>query len=180
MAIRCTPISNSQGNISTTTSPITTTDTPLERSSIAHPIAKSSTQNLLKRLSYIVLSEGSRGLWTQRESPSFLACGAVTKFILSWVDSLSSCRHLLYIFRDVSSYYSNAVSEVAAAAHACRSLDREKWPKSKRWVTSYGCSDIIFLSHFQNESICLSIIKRPFQWHIICENPLRKSSTTAV
>ena len=49
----------------------------------------------LKRVSCIVLSEGSRGLWTQRESQSFLACGAATKFALLRVNSLSSCRHLL-------------------------------------------------------------------------------------
>ena len=35
------------------------------------------------------------------------------KFVLSLVDSLGLCRHLLYIFQDISSYHSNAVSEVA-------------------------------------------------------------------
>ena len=56
---------------------------------------------------------------------AFLAGEAATKFVLSRVDSLSSCRHLLYTFRDVSSYHINAVNEVAAATHACQSLDRE-------------------------------------------------------
>ena len=83
-----------QGNISMTRSSIATTDTPLETWS-SH--CTSATQNLLKRLTYMVLSEGLR---TQR-SQSFLACGAATKFVLSRVDSLSLCRHLLYTFRDV-------------------------------------------------------------------------------
>ena len=47
------------------------------------------------------------------------------KFVLSLVDSLDPCRHLLYTFLDVSSYHSNAVSEVAAASHARRSIERE-------------------------------------------------------
>ena len=36
------------------------------------------------------------------KSQSFLACGAATKFVLSRVDSLSSCRNLQYTFRDVN------------------------------------------------------------------------------
>ena len=64
-------------------------------------------------------------------------------FVLSRVDILSLCRQLLYTFHDVSSYHRNAMSKVAAAAHARRSLDRENWPKSKSQVTSYGCSNII-------------------------------------
>ena len=47
------------------------------------------------------------------------------KFVLSPVDSLDPCRHLLYTFLDVSSYHSNGVSEVAAASHARRSIERE-------------------------------------------------------
>ena len=43
------------------------------------------------------------------------------KFVLSPVDSLDPCRHLLYTFLD----HSNGVSEVAAASHARRSIERE-------------------------------------------------------
>ena len=56
---------------------------------------------------------------------SFLVCGEAMKFILSLVDSLDPCRHLLYSFHDISSYHSNAVSEVMAARHARRSIERE-------------------------------------------------------
>ena len=64
------------------------------------------------------------------ESQSFLVCGAPTKFTLLRVDSLSPCYHLMYTFCDVSSYHSHAMSKVAAAANACRSLESENWPKS--------------------------------------------------
>ena len=48
------------------------------------------------------------------------------KFVLSPVNSLDPCRHLLYTSLDVSSYHSNGVSEVdAAASHARRSIERE-------------------------------------------------------
>ena len=47
------------------------------------------------------------------------------KFVLSPVDSLDPCRYLLYTFLDVSSYHSNGMSEVAAASHARRSIERE-------------------------------------------------------
>ena len=47
------------------------------------------------------------------------------KFVLSLVDSLDPCRHLLYSFEDVSSYHSNAVSEVTAASHVRRSIAPE-------------------------------------------------------
>ena len=46
------------------------------------------------------------------------------KFFLSQVDTLTSCRHLLYIFHD-SIYHSMAVSKVTAASHAVQSIDRE-------------------------------------------------------
>ena len=45
------------------------------------------------------------------------------KFVLSLVDSLDPCRHLRYTFLDVSSYHSNAVSEVSAGSHARRSIE---------------------------------------------------------
>ena len=47
------------------------------------------------------------------------------KFVLSPVDSLDPCRHLLYTFLDVSSYHSNGVSEVAVASHARRLIERK-------------------------------------------------------
>ena len=47
------------------------------------------------------------------------------KFVLSLVDSLDPCRHLLYTFQDVLSYHSNALSKAAAASHARRSIKRE-------------------------------------------------------
>ena len=49
------------------------------------------------------------------------------KFVLSPVDSLDPCRHLLYTlnFLDVSSYHSNGVSEVAVASHTRRSIEPE-------------------------------------------------------
>ena len=47
------------------------------------------------------------------------------KFVLSLVDSLDPCRHLLYTFPDVSSYHGTAVSEVADASHARRSIECE-------------------------------------------------------
>ena len=47
------------------------------------------------------------------------------KFVLSPVDSLDACRHLLYTFLDDLSYHSNGVSEVAAASDARRSIERE-------------------------------------------------------
>ena len=60
------------------------------------------------------------------------------KFVLSPVDSLNPCRHLLYTMYiqqmtaripfldlDVSSFHSNGVSEVAAVSHARRSIERE-------------------------------------------------------
>ena len=47
------------------------------------------------------------------------------KFVLSLVNSLGPCRLLLYTFQDLSSYHSNAVSEVVAARHARRSIERE-------------------------------------------------------
>ena len=60
-----------------------------------------------------------------RKSNRFFVCGAAIKFVLSTVDSFDPCRHLLYTFPDVSSYHSNAVSEVAVASHARRSIERE-------------------------------------------------------
>ena len=51
------------------------------------------------------------------------------KFVLSPVDSLDPCRHLLYTFLDVSSYHSNGVSEVAAASRGRKSrssIDRAR------------------------------------------------------
>ena len=47
---------HSKSNISTTTSATTTIDTPLEGLLIAHLLMKSVTQNLFKRLRYMVLS----------------------------------------------------------------------------------------------------------------------------
>ena len=47
------------------------------------------------------------------------------KFILSLVDRLDPCRHLLYTFQDISSYLSNAMGEVVAARHARRSIELE-------------------------------------------------------
>ena len=47
------------------------------------------------------------------------------KFVLSLVDSLDPRRYLLHTFQDVSSYHNNAVSEVASASHARRSIERE-------------------------------------------------------
>ena len=44
-------------------------------------------------------------------------------WILSRVNSLGPCCHLLYTFQDVSSYHSNAVSEVAADGHAYWSIE---------------------------------------------------------
>ena len=72
-------------------------------------------------------------------------------FVLSRVDSLSSRRHLLHTFRDVSSSPSNAVSEVVVASHAFRSVDHENRPKSKSWVTSNDCSDIISFPIFKTK-----------------------------
>ena len=95
-------------------------------------------QNLVKCEGYFFLSEGNWGLWTQRGSQSFLACEAAMNFVLSWVDALSSCRHLLYANRDVSSDHSYAVSQVVAAVYACQSLDRENLPNLKSCVISYS------------------------------------------
>ena len=47
------------------------------------------------------------------------------KFVLLLVDGLDSRRHLPYTFQDILSYHNNAVSEVAAASHARRSIKRE-------------------------------------------------------
>ena len=83
----------------------------------------------------MVLSEGSLDPMTETENPIVLVCGAAMKFVLSLADSLDPCCHLLYTFHNVLSYHSNAVSEVAAASHARRSIKREidhlghfKWP----------------------------------------------------
>ena len=46
------------------------------------------------------------------------------KFALSIVESLTSCRPLLYTFQDVLCYRSNAVNEVAATSHAGPLVDR--------------------------------------------------------
>ena len=89
-----------------------------------NPMMKSITQNLFKRLRYMVLSEGSRVLTTATENPIVLGLWSSYK-VLSLVDSFDPCHHLLYTFQDVSNYYSNAVSEVAAASHVGRSIDPE-------------------------------------------------------
>ena len=124
----------------TTGSIATTADTPLERSSHC----TSATQNLLKRLTYMVLSEG---LKTQI-SQSFLACGAATKFVLSRVDSLSLCRHLLYTFRDVSS----TIAMQWAKSRPRPTLQvGQSTAKSKSWVTSYGYCDIISCPVFKTK-----------------------------
>ena len=57
---------------------------------------------------------------------------------------------LLYTFRDISSYHSNAMSEVAAAAHVCRSLDCEI-----EELDQYGCSDIISCPFPNQKYLCL-------------------------
>ena len=73
----------------------------------------------------MVPSEGSRVLKTETETPIVLVCGVAMKFVLSLVDSLDPCRHMLYTFLDVLSYHSNAVSKVATASHPRRSIERE-------------------------------------------------------
>ena len=72
------------------------------------------------------------------------------KFILSLVDSLDPCRHLLYTFQDVLSYHSNAVSEVAAASHAHRSIKRKldqlghfKWLKRRHSLSDFHKQGIL-------------------------------------
>ena len=47
------------------------------------------------------------------------------KFVLSPVDSLDPCRHLLYTFLDVSSYHSNGVSE-SRGRKSRSSIDRAR------------------------------------------------------
>ena len=84
---------------------------------------------------------------------SFLVCGAAVKFFLSVVDSLDACCHLLYTFQVVSSYYSDAVSEVAAAwsiDERFTLVDRSS-AKSISWVTSNGCRGAISCAIFKNE-----------------------------
>ena len=61
------------------------------------------------------------------------------KFVLSPVDSLDPCRHLLCTFLDVSSYHSNGVSEARLQVTL---VDRSS-AKSISWVTSNGCSGVI-------------------------------------
>ena len=56
---------------------------------------------------------------------SFLACGAALKCFLSQVDTLGSCRHLVYTFQGVSSNHSFAVSEAAAASHSRQLIERK-------------------------------------------------------
>ena len=74
----------------------------------------------------MVLSEGSRVPTTATgKSNRFVGCGAAIKFVLSLVDSLDPCLHLLYTFEDVSNYRSNAVNEVADASQVRRSIDAE-------------------------------------------------------
>ena len=71
------------------------------------------------------------------------------KFVLSLVDSLDPCCHLLYTFQDVLSYHSNAVSEVTIASHARQS--------NKRKIDQVGhfkwLSRRHFLSNFQKQGI---------------------------
>ena len=170
-------LSKSKDNISTTTSSITTIDTLLERSFYCASNRKSTAWNLLKRVSYIVLSKESQGLWIPRESRLFLACEAATKIVLWRVDSLSSCRHLLYTFRDVSSYHSNTVSDVAVATHACRSLGLENRHKSKCWVTSNGSRDIISWPIFKTKismfrswrDLSNDILFVEFRWEVVTQ-----------
>ena len=69
------------------------------------------------------------------------------KFVLSLVHSLHPCRHLLYTFLDVSSYHSNAVSEVAASSHARRSIECE----IDQLDRFKGCSGVISCSIFKNK-----------------------------
>ena len=71
------------------------------------------------------------------------------KFVLSPVDSLDPCRHLLYTFPDVWSYHSNAVSEVVAASHVRRSIV----PKLDQLdhIKQLWCGH--FFSDFQKQSI---------------------------
>ena len=71
------------------------------------------------------------------------------KFVLSVVDSLDPCRHLLYTFQDVLSHHSIAVSEVTAASHTGPSIECtiDQLGLSRRL---WRCH---FLSDFQKESI---------------------------
>ena len=71
------------------------------------------------------------------------------KFVLSLVDSLDPCCHLLYTFLDVSNYHSNAVSEVTAVSHARRSIEREidQLSHFKRLLRRHFLSDLQKQSH---------------------------------
>ena len=73
----------------------------------------------------MVLSEGSRVLRTETENPivpGLQSSYEVRSFASRQLDFLP---HLLYTFQDVSSFHSNAVSEVAAASNTGRLLNCE-------------------------------------------------------
>ena len=75
----------------------------------------------------MVLSEGSPAPRTETESKiqSFLVGRAAINFVLSLVDSLDLCRHLLYTFQDVSSYHNN---EQSCVRESRSSIDRARNP----------------------------------------------------
>ena len=142
-------LSNSKGNISTTTSSITTIDTLLERS--FHCASNRGIYNVKPSQTRKLHCPEWRKLRVvnPKRNPIVLGLWSNYEDRFSRVNSLSSCRHLVYTFRDVSSYHGKAVSDVAA--HACGLLDCENRPKSKSLVTSNGCGDIISCPIFKTE-----------------------------
>ena len=116
------------GNNSTTTHAITTIDTPLERSSHCEPDDEKYNAKPFQtpKIHGSEWRKSGSDNWNGKSNRSWsVDHGAAIKFVFSLVDSLDPCRHLRYTFQDVSSYHSNAVSEVAAASHARRSIDPE-------------------------------------------------------
>ena len=99
----------------------------------------------------MVLSEGSRVLMTETENPIVLGLWSSYEVCSFASQRLGSLLHMLYRFQDVLRYHSNAVSKVAAASHACRSIKREinqlghfKWLKPRHSLSDFQKQGILF------------------------------------
>ena len=92
---------------------------PVEGNGHLFPHTVSSTF-CLSLTRFVRLSEGPcRCLASRsRRSQPFLACGAATMFILSRINSLSPCRHLLYTFRDFELPYQCSEQSCSCDPHS--------------------------------------------------------------
>ena len=118
--------SHSKSNISTTTSATTTLDTPLERSSHCASNDEKYYEKPFQtpKIHSPEWRKSPSENWNRKSNRSSSVEQLWSSFFrqsTAWILAVICCIHFL----DVSSYHSNGVSEVAAASHARRSIERE-------------------------------------------------------